>query len=84
MLASSLLQTAVNAYREAGLPQESQRVRLLMEERIAASHAEMKPITVERLIPNEDMEKFLSTTIRPDIGETFALIAIQFLDSRKQ
>jgi hypothetical protein len=84
MLASSVLQTAVNAYREAGLPQESQRVRLLMEERIAASHAEMKPITVDRLIPNEDMEKFLSSTIRPDIGETFALIAIQFLDSRQQ
>jgi lysyl-tRNA synthetase class 1 len=84
MLASSILQTAVNAYRDAGLSQESQRVRVLLEDRIAASHAEMKPITVERLIPNEDMEKFLRSIIRPDIGETFALISIQFLESRKK
>jgi hypothetical protein len=34
MLASAVLQTSVNAYRDAGLSEESQRVRILMQEKI--------------------------------------------------
>ena len=34
MLASTVLQTAVNAYRDAGLRDDSKRTRILMEEKI--------------------------------------------------
>ena len=34
MLASAVLQTAVNAYAKAGLPEEAKRLRILMQEKI--------------------------------------------------
>lgn len=37
MLAFAVLQTSVNAYRDAGLSDDSKRVRILMEEKIGQS-----------------------------------------------
>lgn len=82
MLASSVLQTAVNAYRDAGMQEESRRVRVAMEEKIAESHEQMKPITIESTISRDDMEKFLSTVVVEDLATTFARIASEFLQSR--
>jgi hypothetical protein len=39
MLASAVLQTSVNAYRDAGLPEDSKRVLVLMQEKIGQAHA---------------------------------------------
>lgn len=82
MVASAALQTAVNAYRNAGLPDESRRVRVLMEEKIAQSRQEMRPIIIERPIARDDMEKFLQTVVVADAGATLARIAAEFLDRR--
>jgi hypothetical protein len=84
MLASAVLQTAVNAYRDAGLREESLRVRVLMEEKIAHSGDQMKSFTIERKIAHEDMEKFLQAVVVDDLGATFARIASEFLQSRKE
>jgi len=82
MLASSVLQTAVNAYRDAGLQQESARARMAMEEKIAQSHDEAGTFTFEQTISREDMDKFLGEIVVPDLGGTFAQIAGAFLHSR--
>jgi len=83
MLASSVLQTAVNAYRDAGLQKESRRVRMVMEEKIAESHDQMMPITTESTITKDDMELFLETVVVADLGTTFARIASEFLQKRR-
>lgn len=82
MLASALLETSVSAYRAARLHDESKRVRVLMEDRIAASAAEMKTFTFETTITKDDMEKFLAYVVVDDIGLTFAKIASEFVESR--
>lgn len=84
MLASAVLQTAVNAYRDAGLREESSRVRVLMEEKIAQSRDQMTSFTIERQILHEDMENFLHAVVVEDLGTTFARIASEFLQRRKE
>lgn len=79
LLAASTLQTATNAFRSAGLKDEAQRVRVVMEQKIAQSHELLKPITVERTIAREDMERFLSEIVVPDVGSTLVRIASEFL-----
>ena len=82
MLASVHLQTAVNAYREAGLTEESKRVRILMEEKIRQSYDFMTPLEFEIEVTKEDMEAFLPAVVDGSIETTFARIAAAFLPSR--
>lgn len=84
MLAAAFLQTAVTAYRNARLPDESKRVRVLMEKRIEASHAQMQPYTFEMQVTKEDMAKFLDSVVTDKIASTFACIASAFLHSREK
>jgi lysyl-tRNA synthetase class 1 len=83
MVASAALQTAVNAYRDAGMREESQRARVAMEGKIAQSQDEMKPIAVERTIPKETVDQFLESVIVGNLGTTFARIASEFLQGRQ-
>jgi lysyl-tRNA synthetase class 1 len=84
MLASAHLQTAVNAFRDAGLPAESTRARIAMEQKIAQSHDEASTFTFERLIPKEDMDKAMAELVVADLSLTFARIAGSFLQSQSQ
>ena len=63
MLAASALQTSVNAYRDAGLPDESKRVRVLMEEKIGLAKDEMVPVETSFTIPMDDMEALFSLVL---------------------
>lgn len=83
MVASAALQTSVNAYREAGMREESQRARVAMEEKIAKSRDEMKPIAIERTIPKETVDRFLESVIVGNAGTTFARVASEFLQGRQ-
>jgi Domain of unknown function (DUF4209) len=83
MLASAVLQTAINAYRDAGMPDESRRARILMEEKIGQSRAQMASFETEVQIPHEDIEAFLSVVV-DDPGVTFVRIAAKFLPNRSQ
>ena len=82
MLASAFLQTAVNAYRDAGLPEESKRVRILMEKKIRQSRDLMTSIGSEIKVTKEDMEAFLQAVVVDDIAATFVRIAAEFLPKR--
>jgi hypothetical protein len=82
MIASWALQTAINAYRDAGLTKESRRLRIVMEEKIEQSQDEMVPIRTETAIPREDMESYIQTIVTSDLGETFARLAVSFIDRR--
>lgn len=84
MLASVALQTAVNAYRDAGLREDSARARILMQEKIGAARDEMVPISTEIEIKGEDMETFLASIVVDKLGNTFVNIAAGFLCSRKR
>ena len=84
MLASAVLQTAVNAYRDAGMPDESKRVRVLMEEKIGRARGEMGAIQTEIRISTEDMEKFLGEVLADELGTTFVRIAANFLPTRRR
>jgi lysyl-tRNA synthetase class 1 len=44
MLAASVLQTASNAFHSADLKEEARRVRVVMEQKIAKSHEQLKPV----------------------------------------
>ena len=84
MVASSVLQTAVNAYSQAGMADDSRRVRILMEEAIRLARDEMAPITTEHTIPHEDIEKFCASIVVDDLGSTFVRLAAEFLPKRSE
>jgi lysyl-tRNA synthetase class 1 len=62
--------------------EDSQRVRVLMERKIAQSRELMKAVTFERTISRDDMERFLSEVVVDDLGMTFARIASEFVQRR--
>lgn len=82
MLAPIVLQTAVNAYRDAGLIDDSKRTRILMEQKIGAANDAMVPITAEIEINGEDMEKFLASVVVENPLQTLLHLAAEFLTSR--
>jgi lysyl-tRNA synthetase class 1 len=84
MVASSVLQTAVNAYGYAGSVEDAKRVRILMEEKIGQSRDHMGSIGTEIKIPREDMDKFLESVVVDDLGSTFVRISAEFLPSRRE
>jgi Domain of unknown function (DUF4209) len=79
MLAATVLQTAVNAYRNAGMGDHSRRARRVMEDKIAASRDEMQPITFEMKVCKEDMDAFLTKMVVDNLGQCFANIASALL-----
>ena len=83
MVATSALQTAYNAYRSGGPKDDSNRVRIDMEGKIAESRNQMVPLMVERTITREDMEKFLESVVLGDLASTFGRLASEFLQNRQ-
>ena len=81
-LASVVLQTAVNAYHDAGLGDDSKRARMLMEAKIGAAAEVMVPISTQIEIKDEDIETFLNGVVVDNRGQSLANIAAQFLCSR--
>ena len=83
MLASSVLQTAVNAYHDAGMFEDNKRVRILMQKKIRESRTEMVEIKTEFTIPYDDLERFSAEIVNDDLGLTFAQLAFAFLPNKK-
>ena len=83
MLASAFLQTSMDAYRDAGMQDDSRRIRVLMQEKIGQAGAEMVPMYTEIKISFDDMEKFLDQVVTDDIGTSFVRIAREFQLRRK-
>lgn len=83
LLASAVLQTSVNAYRDAGLSEDSKRVRILMEEKIGQARESMATIEGKIEIPSDQVEEFLKAIVAGDLKSTFVRIAAYFLPQRR-
>lgn len=79
LLASSLLNDSFEAYRKAGLLDDAERVRRLMECKVQQSAAEMGEFRQEIRITFEEAEAFKIAIVSDDPAETFARIAVEFL-----
>jgi hypothetical protein len=82
LLASAVLQTSVNAYRDAGLSEDSKRVRILMEEKIGQARENMGTIEGKIEISQDHIEEFLKAIVADDLTSTFVRIAAHFLPKR--
>jgi lysyl-tRNA synthetase class 1 len=83
MVAAAVLQTSVDEYRDGGLPEDSRRVRILMQQKIGESRSEMGLISHEVKIKKDDIERFLESVVLEDVGQTFVRLAVEFLLHRK-
>lgn len=77
--ASSMLQSAENAYLDAGKSEDAKRVRNARIKAIEAAREEMQSFETTVTITKDEMEAFLSTVITDDPRHTFARIANQFV-----
>ena len=84
MLASAVLQTSMEAYKNAGLVDDSKRIRILMQEKIGQSKDQMASIGTEITIKKDDVEQFLKSIVVDDPGATFVRIAVEFLPKRSE
>lgn len=77
--ASSMLQSAENAYLDAGKSEDAKRVRIARIKAIEAAREEMQSFETTFTITKDEMEAFLSTVITDDPRFTFARITNQFV-----
>lgn len=85
ILAAALLQTATDEYRNAGLTDERDRTRILMQQKIGAAGANLQSVEHKIEIPRDDIEKFLNLIVDDDdLATTFVRIAREFLLNRAQ
>lgn len=84
MLAAALLQTATDEYRDAGLREERDRARILMQQKIGATSENLKPFEHRIEISENDMESFLELVIVDDLGASFAHLTREFLLNRAE
>jgi lysyl-tRNA synthetase class 1 len=82
MLASTVFQTSMDAYRQAGMRADEKRILRLIEKSNVESIAQMRFHEVKQEIPHEDVEKFVSQIIGPTKEDTFDRIAKEFLTVR--
>ncbi|MDX8521499.1 DUF4209 domain-containing protein [Mesorhizobium dulcispinae] len=77
--ASSMLQSAENAYLDAGNQEDAKRARIARIKAIEASREEMQSFETTQTITKEEMEAFVSTVVTDRPLHTFARIANQFV-----
>jgi Domain of unknown function (DUF4209) len=81
-LAAALLQTATEEYRDAGLKDDRDRTRILMQQMIGASAGNLKSIERRVEISADDMEAFLAQVVVDDLVTSFVRITREFLLKR--
>ena len=84
MLASSVLQTSMDAYKAAGDREDAERVRRLMAEKVRAARDQMATFTHEVKVTAEDRERFLASVVVASGPETLMRVAGEFLLKRAQ
>lgn len=75
LLGSMVLDTAVTAFKEAGMAAEAEDAQRLLEAKARQARNEMSPITTEMRISNEDMQVYLDQILSDDPGQTLVNIA---------
>lgn len=84
MVASTVLQTSMDAYTQAGMRTDAERILRKIEEANLASIGEMQRIEHTEFVPNEVVEDFLRKVVVDTKEATFLLLAIEFLPKRSQ
>lgn len=82
MLAAALLQTATDEYRNAGLKEERDRTRILMQQKIGAAGENLQSVEHKIEISPDDMEKFLNLVVVDDLPQSFVRITREFMLKR--
>jgi lysyl-tRNA synthetase class 1 len=82
MVAPSFLQSAINAYRHAGMREDAARGRILMEEAIQSSNKTMKSVGTSIEIKREEIDKLIAAVVVNDSASSLALIANSFVASK--
>jgi len=84
MLAAALLQTATDEYRDAGLKEERDRARILMQQKIGVAGQNLQSVGRTVQIPKDDMEKFLNLVVVDDLATSFVRITLEFMLKRAE
>jgi len=84
VLAAALLQTATDEYRDAGLKEERDRTRILMQQKIGAAGENLQSFEHKIEISKDDMEKFLDLVVVDDLVTSFVRITREFLLKRAE
>jgi Domain of unknown function (DUF4209) len=84
MLAAALLQTATDEYRDAGLKEERDRTRILMQQKIGAAGENLQSFEHQIEISREDMERFLDLVVVDDLPTSFVRLTREFLLKRAE
>jgi len=79
LLATSVLNDAIAAYRGAGDDTSAERVRLLLVEKVQAANAEMHSLSHEVEITFEEISAFKATIVGDHPGRTLMRFATRFL-----
>lgn len=82
MLAAALLQTATDEYRNAGLKEERDRTRILMQKKIGAAGENLQSVEHKIEITKDEMETFLDQVVVDDLGISFVRITREFMLKR--
>ena len=84
MLAAGLLQTATDEYRDAGLKEERDRTRILMQQKIGEAGENLKSVEHRIEISEDDMERFLDLVVVDDLATSFVHLTREFLLKRAE
>jgi lysyl-tRNA synthetase class 1 len=79
MLAASFLQDSMDAYKQAGLHDDAERIRRAMQGAIRDSKDEMTQYSMPIEIPKKVMDDTIVAVVVDDVGQTFANIAAAFI-----
>jgi Domain of unknown function (DUF4209) len=79
MLAASFLQDSMDAYKQAGLHGDAERVRIAMQGAIRESKDEMTRHGMPIEIPKELMDETITALVVDDVEQTFRSIAAAFI-----
>lgn len=84
MVASTVLHTSMDAYTQAGMRSEAERILRKIEEANVASVADMQRFEHTETVPAKAVEEFLNSVLGETKDATFLLIAIEFMPKRSQ
>lgn len=84
MFAATVLQTSMEAYRQAGSKNDERRILGLIEKANEDSIAQMTRVEHREEIPAETIEQFLAQVVADTKNETFHRVAGEFLTARAE
>jgi hypothetical protein len=82
-LATSFLQNSLDAYMQAGLPDEVERMRIAMQQAVRNSRDEMTQYRMPIEISKDAMDKAIAGVAANDVEQTFSTIAMAFVPGSK-